>query len=68
LRAFGVSKCLAFLTTQSDFEILVEILLMWALKLSVGSRRTPRNFITGLEDRLKNSICEKSVFLGHHNC
>jgi hypothetical protein len=46
-----------------DFEVLVEILLMWALKLSVGSKRTPRNFITGLEDRLKNLICEiKWVF------
>jgi hypothetical protein len=39
-----------------DLAVSNEIVLMWALKLSVGSNITPRNLTVGSAERLINSI------------
>ncbi len=49
----------------NDFAILDEIRLMWDLKLSVGSNKTPKNFTVGSGEMLTNSIGETRSLTGN---
>ncbi len=46
--AFSLSMFLTCLSEYIDFDILFLFVWMWVLKLSFGSKRTPRKFVAGI--------------------
>jgi hypothetical protein len=64
LKAISVIRFFAHHIIYDELDIFKEIELIWAIKFRVGSKRTPRNFITGIRDRLPNSINFVGVRLG----